>query len=162
MSIAAAITQLGEVLRGVTDADGRPLRVFTAAETGANGIPEAINQFPAAIVFPGQTTGYRLVQQEEGHEYEVHVQLLESAGFLAERTASALPLLELVLDAMSDAIGLVNGEGQRLVTMITFQRQSGLVELVYSRGPDFEMHYAGYDCTFKVVSRRSITPSLGG
>lgn len=148
------IGAIGTKLREIT-IDGASLRVFTAADRGEDAIPDGINQFPCALVFPGQTLGYTLsnVVHEE-HTFEVHVQLLGAAYGLGDRTANALPLIDDVMAKMRTELGLVIS-GQRLATICKFDRQSGLADIPWG-----EALYSGYDVVFRVAVNRTITISL--
>lgn len=153
------IREIARIVATIHAGDGRTIVTYNAADDGDAGIPEVINEFPAAIVFPGQTTRHELRQPRLQHVYEVHIQVLESAGFLGDRMAAALPLVDLIIDRFAQEIGLGDAPGAdetgRLVTSCVFKRQQGLQEFEYAAGD-----YAGYDIVLQVDEKRTMTPAL--
>jgi hypothetical protein len=140
MSVVATITRLREVL--TSDLVGIE-RVYGADSEDENlGLPGGLTEFPAALIWLGQTTDYR--QHPGGsdtHEYEISLFLV--GGTLTHAAASAaraLPFVDRLISLGQQHLNIAS------VTYFRFQRQGGLEVLNHSGG-----QYLGFEITFAVT-----------
>lgn len=161
---------LRELWRVLSDIDvpdqGRKLRVHSASEDGDDGLQEVYNEFPCAVVWPGPGKAPHI--EAGGHiryEYSVRVHIYESSSLVSERTASALPLLDRVIEKLALNIGLAGSRLNRLVTYCKIAGDSGLVKFEFDftgeDGQIWTIAYAGYEVMLDVRESTSITVGLG-
>lgn len=146
-SMTAAVAQvrvLVDELTGMT-------RVYAASENDANAIPMALNEFPCAMVLPGQTLDYKLMKPHHRHSYEIKVQIFESGPDIGQRVNTVLPFVDLFIDKFRSNVAL----GMR-VNSCLFDRQTGLIGLEYGG-----IEYSGYELVLRVSEEENTTAEIG-
>lgn len=150
LSMATVVSHIRDLIAEITEFQ----RVYAASETGDNGIPMALRQFPCAVVFPGPDVGngYILSGGQHRHTYEVKVHIYEAGALTAERAAAVLPMVDLVIEKFSGNVTL----GNRANSCI-YRRQSGLAVLDSFGGGE----YTGYEVVLEVSEQATATPAGG-
>lgn len=162
----AVVREIARVLSDVNvagpQAKPKKLRVYSiASEHKDAGFPEAMNDYPAAVVYLGAQLGWEL---EGGNHvtstYLVNVEVMTDGPTLDVRMARAAPLQMKVAQALTAAYGglMGNREGSRLVTYCTFRSSDGIKEMQWG---DAEALLSGYRMQFEVVESGSITIGTG-
>lgn len=149
LSMDTAIARIRDLVAEVTGiAD-----VYAASESDANSIPDAIQSFPCALIFPGPDSGDGYVMNNGWHEhtYLVMIQILESGADVGARAKSVLPFVHRVVEKMASNVTL----GGR-VAYCVFERQSGFLELDYAGET-----YLGYEIMLEVMESAAVTPAVG-
>jgi hypothetical protein len=148
LSMATQLNRIREIIAGIEGME----RAFSAGETGREyGIPAAINQAPAAIIFPGETREFALGQGRMHHTYEVIVQVIEGGGTMRVRAATVLPFVERVMAAFAANVKLGQSE-----VFARFESQGGFERLEYAGA-----EYLGYTITLLVREVAAVTPAVG-
>lgn len=149
MALSTA-TVIGQIRTLVATVSGIK-RVFAASETGDNAIPVAINELPAALIFPGATVVYHLESGGHRHTYDVKVQVVESGPDIGQRAATVLPFVDAIIELFAINVSL----GARANSCV-FKVSSGLTGLEYGG-----IFYTGYDITLEVSEQENVTPAPG-
>ena len=145
ISMVAALALIRDQIATITSISS----VYSAGDTDTGAIPEALNDLPAAIIYPGpDTEPYELVNGWHTHTYEVAVQLFEQGVDTGERAASLAPMVDRIIEAM--ALGVKLGGS---VTYCLFRRSSGFVTLEYGG-----VEYLGYEVTLEVKESALVSP----
>jgi hypothetical protein len=127
-------------------------RVYSAGASGREGIPAALNELPAILVFPGRTRRYEARSQaHHRHEYEVVVQVLQAGGDMATRLATVLPMVDRIIERFTSHVTLGDS-----VNFCRFDRSEGLQDLEYAG-----VTYSGYQI-FLLVGEQENTSFSGG
>ncbi len=130
--------------------------VYAASETGADGLPDALNVFPVAVVLPGADVEYILHSGQHRHTYEVGVQVFEGSGDLTARSTTLLPLIDRLIEEFTSNVSLAGSPLGALVTYCLFRRQGGFEAIEYGGIP-----YLGYEITLEVSEEGAATPATG-
>lgn len=149
LNMAAACSRIRELVAEVTGME----RVFAASEDGEHGIPMALREFPAAIVFPGpdSANGYQHSAGWHRHTYEVQVHVYAGTA-TTERIANVLPFVDRIIDKFAQNVTL----GSR-VNSCRYLRQSGLAVLGGFGG----VEYTGYEITLEVSEQSEAATGAG-
>ena len=147
ISAATTIARIRTLIAEVTDME----RVFAASESDENAIPMSINEFPAALVYPGATDQYILHTGQHRHTYEVIIQVLEAGADVGERAAAVLPFVDRILEKL---VGNVTLGGRVNSCLIT--GNSGFSKLEYAGG-----EYLGYEITLTISEQATASPAAG-
>jgi len=126
-------------------------RVYSAANADQHAIPEAINEFPTIVVYPGETLEYILTAPHHRHTYEVNVDVYVRAG--SDTGQSAALAMGIVEALMAKFAGNVGGSW---ANSCVFLRNSGLAVLEYNA-----VDYLGWRLVFRVSEQAAITAAKG-
>lgn len=143
-AVVAKVRDLCATVNGINAA-------YSAADNDDTRIPAGLAATPAALVFPGPTVAYTLVQGQHRHTYEVTVQVLESGGDAGIRDAVVSVFPDRVLEVVLANVALGG-----LCNSFVFKRSGGLQVFDYG-GYD----YTGYELVFEVSEQASATPAYG-
>lgn len=124
---------------------------YSAAATDEYGLPEALNDDVAALVFPGDTLEYIRYSAAHRHTYDVSVQVLCCGGTVAERTAKAIPFRVRLLDAFC-GVAAAN----------QFNSAIFVPPLQFIEGNYGGAGYAGWEMTLRVSEQANVTVTHGG
>lgn len=147
LSMVATVSRIRELVEEITGLE----RVYAASETDENAIPLALNEFPCAVVYPGNTLDYSLSSGGQRHTYEVHVLFFEAGMDLGERAAGIMPMVDLLIQKFEANVAM-GGVANRVL----FRRQNGLSTLDFGGGS-----YTGYDCLLEVSEQAIAAPAAG-
>ncbi len=147
LSTATVIGQIRDLVAEVTDME----RVYAASETDVNAIPPAINEYPAALVYPGATDVYMIGQGAHRHTYDVNIQVLQGGADVGTRAATVLPFVDRIIEKFAVNVTL----GNRANSCV-FSRSSGFSTLEYAG-----IAYLGYEITLSVSEQASASPAGG-
>ena len=158
LSTTAVVRRVRELLASV---DG-VRAAYGPTEQAREGIPEALSDFPCAVVWLGATKEYGSANGGGGsngggysgaheHVYDVSVWIICAAAGASERAAQGMPILDAVLTKMASNITLSG-----LVRWCLFQSQSGYGTLTYAG-----QEYLGYEMTFEVSEAAEVVVEGG-
>lgn len=149
LSQTAVCAQVRDLVAQVTAME----HVYAASENDENSIPNVIQDFPAAIVFPGGDVGdgYEIGNNWHEHTYEVIVQIMQGGPEPGERVATVLPFVNRIIELFTGNVTL----GGR-VAYCFFSHQSGLAKLDYG-GEEYD----GYVIVLEVQESAAATPAVG-
>jgi len=122
-----ALKQIRDLVAGIEGFQ----RVYCEANTDADALPDALAQWPCALIFLGNTTEYLLVAPRQRHTYEVEVWIFPGASS-GQNAAQGLGLFMDVVDLFAGNVTL----GGR-VTYCLLERQEGPVSEFYGRDIPF-------------------------
>ncbi len=102
--MALVFPQLRAVIAGATGIK----RVYCAGETGQYALPDAINETPAALIYPANLVDHQQIPSAvQKHRYTVHLQILGGSGAdIESRSITALPFIDNVLAALAAHVQL--------------------------------------------------------
>lgn len=104
MTMATVFPQLRAVIANATGI----VRTFAVGETGQYAIPDAINEYPAALLLPGNMVEHLQIPSGlQKHTYTVTLQILASpVSDIEARAIAALPFIDNVLAALAAHVQL--------------------------------------------------------
>lgn len=144
---SAVIAKMRELVATVTGINA----AYSAADNNDDRLPFALNNTPAALVLPGATLAYTLMDGQHRHTYEVRVQVLEAGGDGGIRDATLAVMPDRVLAVFAANVGLGG-----VCNSCVFRRSGGLQGFEYG-GVD----YTGYELTYEVSEQGSISTAYG-
>lgn len=144
---AAVLARVRDVVAGVSGI----VAAYDASANDETGLPEALNELPAAIVFPGDTVAYIRSAAQHRHTYQVKVQVLCDGGSVQERTSKALPFRSLLLEAFT-AVAAANQWNSAIF----------VPPLQFIEGNYAGTEYAGWELTLQVSEQALATSAHGG
>lgn len=149
LSLTTVIARMRELVAQVEGLEA----VYAPTGLDAQGVPDALHEFPCAVLRLGRTVEYNTAAGGAAHEhvYEVIVDLFSAAAASEDRAYVTLPMIDRILELMTGNVGL----GGR-VRWCLFKGQSGDGTLVYGG-----QEYLGYELTFEVSESASVTFELG-
>lgn len=162
---AAVCEEIRRVLSdiNVTGRNGtKKLRAYSVGNVLASeGFPEAIADFPAAVVYVGGTIAFDLLGGGEAeHHWVANIDVMTDGANLAARMGWAAELQMRVIETMTaNYAGLMgNPSGTRLVSYIKFMGSEGLQELQWGSATD---DLAGFRMRFEVSQSGAMTIGTG-
>lgn len=149
LSMNDTIAKIRDLVATVTGME----HVYAASESNENSIPDALQDFPAALVFPGADTGdgYVLNNGWEEHTYEVIIQVLQGGPDPGARVNTVLPFVNRIVALFAGNVALGG-----LVSYCMYAHQSGLAKLDYG-----DVEYDGYEIVLEVQESAAVTPAVG-
>lgn len=144
---AAVLARVRDVVAGVTGV----VAAYDASANDSTGLPDALNETPVAIVFPGDTVAYTRSAAQHRHTYQVKVQVLCDGGSVRERTSKAVPFRSRLLEAFT-AVAATNQWNSSIF----------VPPLRFIEGDYAGMPYAGWEMTLEVSEQALATAAHGG
>ena len=120
--------------------------VYGASETGIDGLPPRLGDYPAAVVYPGADINYNLQDGQQSHHYEVLINVFQGGAELSERAATVLPFVDLVIAKFATNVRLGGN-----VTLCKYLRQSGFATMEYG-----DADHIGYQIVLEVIEHANV------
>lgn len=142
MSLATVLPKLGMVIAGAAGIS----HVYVLGNTDETAIPDAVNDFPAVLLWPGESIQIVQMNGIQQHRWTAVAQILVSSGDTPSRGAIALPLLDALL-AQANLNVILGG----VATVVTVESWK-FGRLAYGGGD-----YLGFDVQIEVIEELEVT-----